>query len=66
MAGIPGYAGGLHPVFSQRRRVRREICGAIKLSPYELLGDLGALAREKTIYSRQVAKYAKVFGVRTK
>jgi hypothetical protein len=52
-------------IFSPRRKVRKGIWGKNKTN-IEVPGGLCASAREKHKISRQGAKYAKVFRVRTK
>jgi hypothetical protein len=57
IAGKPGYEGGLNPAFSQRRREKTNIlsprrkvrkgCWGKNKQEHEVLGVLGAFARER-------------------
>jgi hypothetical protein len=60
MAVTPGYAGGLNPVFSPRRKVRKGVWGKNQIN-IEVLCGLCASARDKNKYNLAEAQSTQRF-----
>jgi hypothetical protein len=65
LCGLCASAREKNNILSPRRKARKGFLGDNK-QEHEVPGVPGAFARKKQIYSRQGAKHAKAFGVRTK